>query len=94
VVLGVRAFDHVVLEIGLETVLRAEDRGELAVGRRAEPINDMAEVVVDRGRIGEHADAQAVQALRREQSFRAKQHKILGRPTRGEGAVRRGGTVA
>ena len=37
-VLGVRAFDHVVLEIGFEAVLRSENRGELAVGRCAEPM--------------------------------------------------------
>ena len=64
-------------------MLRAENRGELAIGRGGEPVDNMAKVVVDRGGVGEHADAQAVQARRGEQSFGAEQH--------GSGAVARRG---
>ena len=82
-ILRVRRLDHVVLQVRAEAVLRTEDRGERPVRRGGEPIDDMAEVTVDRGGIGEHADAQAVQARRGEQPFGAEQH--------GSGAVARKG---
>ena len=53
---AMRRLDHVVLEFGPEAVLRAEDRGKLEIGCCAKPFHDMAEVVVDRGRVGEEAD--------------------------------------
>jgi len=72
----VRRLDHVVLEVGAKAVLRAEDRAELETGRRGEAIDDMREIAVDRGRVGEDADLEPIEALRGEQSFRAKQHGV------------------
>ena len=85
-ILGVRRLDHVVLEVGAEAVLRAEDRGERAVRRGGEPIDDVPELVVDRGGIGEHADAQAVEARRGEQAFGAELHGVRRGGARGGAA--------
>jgi hypothetical protein len=46
--------------------------------------------VIDGSRIGEHANPQTVQTLRRDQSFRAEQH---AGDQRKEGMVRRTATV-
>ncbi len=43
-------------------MLRAEDGGEVEVGGRGEPVHDMAELVVDGGRVGQDADLEALQA--------------------------------
>ena len=53
----------------------------------------VAEAVIDRGGIGEHADPKPVQALRRDQSFGAKQHGIR-RGQAGREAVHSGKTAA
>ena len=79
-VLVVRRLDHVVLQVRPIPVLRPEDGRERVVGRDAQPLGDMAEVVVDRGRIGDDADAEPVQARRGEECFGAELHGPLLSP--------------
>ena len=67
-------------------MLRPEDRGERPVRRGGEEIDDVAELAVDRGGIGEHADAEPIQARGGEQPFGAEQH--------GSGGVTRKGGQA
>ena len=61
-------------------MLRPEDGGELVAVGMAQDVGHMAEVVADRGRVGEHADAQAVQAGRGEEGFGAELHGPLLSP--------------
>ena len=56
-VLGVGRLDHVVLQVGAVAVLRPEDGGELEAIGVAELIDHVAEAMIDRGWIGEHANA-------------------------------------
>ena len=67
-VAAVRRLDHVVLQVGVEAVLRTEDRGERHAFGAREPIADMDELGVDRGRVGDDADATAAEASRDEQA--------------------------
>ena len=73
-ILAVRRLDHVVLQVGAEAVLRPENGGQRPVGRCGQAIDNVLEIAVDRGVIGEHADAQALQARRGEQPICAEQH--------------------
>ena len=73
-ILAVRRLDHVVLEVRAESVLRPEDGGQRPVGRCGQAIDNVLEIAVDRGVIGEHADAQALQARGGEQPICAEQH--------------------
>ena len=62
VIFGVWRLDHVVLQVRAIAVLRPEDRGELEAIGAAQSIGHVAEVMVDGGRVGEDADAKAVEA--------------------------------
>ncbi len=59
---AVRRLDHVVLEIGAEAVLRAEDGGELEVRRFGKLVDHVAEGVIDGSRVSQDADAEPVEA--------------------------------
>ena len=69
-VLVVRRLDHVVLQVRPIPVLRAEDGREGEVGRDAQPLGDVLKVPVDRGRVGDHPDPEALQTRRLQQTFR------------------------
>jgi hypothetical protein len=59
--------DHVVLHVGPEAMLGAEDRRERHAVRGEQPVDDVAEPAVHRGVVAEHPDARAAQAARVEQ---------------------------
>jgi hypothetical protein len=67
----VRRFDHVVLNIGTKTVLRAEHRREPDAWFLGERVDDVSECGVDRSRVAENADTPAVKPSGSEQNFRA-----------------------
>ena len=56
-VAAVRRLDHVVLEIGSEAVLRAEERRQRDVGIVAQAVGGVLEAGVHRRRIAHQADA-------------------------------------
>ena len=59
-VVGVRRLDHVVLHVGSEPVLRAEDRRQRDVRRRGKSIDDVQEATIERGVIADDANARAL----------------------------------
>jgi hypothetical protein len=70
----VPSFDHVVLDVGPEAVLRAEHRGERHAFGGVEAIDDVPEVVVYRRVVADDADAQAAKAAGAEQDVGAESH--------------------
>ena len=74
VVVPVRRLDHVVLQVGPEAVLRPEDGAERHAVGRAHTIDDVPELVIDRGGIGDDTHAQAAQAARGNQARRTERH--------------------
>ena len=75
-VLRVRRLDHVLLQVGAEAVLRAEQRRQRPVARR-EAIGGVDDAAVDRGRVADEADALAGDELAIgavEQPFEAEAH--------------------
>ena len=85
-ILRVGRLDHVVLQVGAEAVLRAENGAEPDGLAQGDPIDDVPERAVDRGRIGDDADAQAVQAVRGEETFGTQDHRGILVRTHGERA--------
>ena len=69
-IVPVRRFDHVVLHVGAKAVLRAENRGQLHARFLSQPVNDMAERVVDRGMVADNANAGTPQMVGAEQYIR------------------------
>ena len=57
----IRRFDHVVLLVAAQAVLRAEGGAQLDVGQGGEGVERMRQVGGDRGRVGEQGDALAGQ---------------------------------
>ena len=66
-----RRFNHVVLHVGPEAMLRAEDGRQAHSGGFREPIDDVPEGVADRRMIADNADAGAAEARRRKQDVGA-----------------------
>jgi len=69
----VRRLDHVFLQVGLDAVLRSEDRADRDAGV-FRPLNHMPEVRVDRRGIADDADGAAFEELAVEQDVGAKLH--------------------
>jgi len=61
--------DHVVLNVGSEAVLRAENGGQTRLRMRGEPIGDVAELPVARRRIAHNPHARAVEGGRRQEAL-------------------------
>ncbi len=55
-----RRLDHVVLHVGPESVLRAEDGGQREIRRRREPIDDVQEAAIEGRVIADDAHARAL----------------------------------
>ena len=73
VVAGVGRFDHVLLEVGAEAVLRPEDGREARVAAGADAVGSVHQAVIDRRRVADHPDALARESAgRAEQAFRPK----------------------
>jgi hypothetical protein len=64
-------FHHVVLNIGPETVLWPENRGQRHAFRGRDAVNDVTELVVNRGVVAGNADSGAFQSVRREEPVRS-----------------------
>ena len=58
--------DHVVLHVGAEPVLGAEEGGEPDLGRRRRDVDDVAALDVERGGVRDEADAAAPAPARRD----------------------------
>jgi hypothetical protein len=63
--------DHVLLHVGPEAVLRAEERGKSNPGIGGEAVCDMPELAVNRGGVADDAHAAAGQQARVEKAFRS-----------------------
>jgi hypothetical protein len=62
-------FDHVFLNVGSEPVLRAENRTEACPRVRGQAVDDVNELMIDRGGVTNDADALTIETGRREQSL-------------------------
>ena len=56
-----RRFDHVVLDVTADTVLRAKESCEIYVHMLVKQVGDVAKIVIDRGLIRDETDARAFQ---------------------------------
>ena len=82
-VMGVPRLDHVVLHVGPEPVLGPEDSGEPCARVRQQPVGDVAQAGVHRGRVADDPDPAAVEAVRRQQTVASEQQRhftIIGGP--------------
>jgi hypothetical protein len=70
----VRRFDHVVLDVGPESVLRAENGGQIDAGRLDQPIDDVAVGMVDRCVVADDADTGAAQMLGSDENVGTQAH--------------------
>jgi hypothetical protein len=66
--------DHVVLDVRSKAVLGAEQRREPGAGMGGQAIGDVPQLVIDRGRVADHADATAVQRTGIKEPLRAETH--------------------
>jgi len=66
--------DHVLLHIGPEAVLRAEERHQPQAGIGGQTVGHVPEVAVNRGRVAHDAHAQARQQPRFQKAFRSEHH--------------------
>ena len=62
-VVAVRRFHHVVLHVGAETVLRAENRRKCDAFRGHGPVDDMDEAAIDRRMVTDDADSGTYQTI-------------------------------
>src|SRR5207247_1669107 len=68
-ILAVRRLDHVVLNVGAEAVLRAEDGAQPGAVVRCEAVHDVPEATVDRRVIADDADPRSAQPAGVEQNL-------------------------
>ena len=66
---GMSRFHHVVLDVGMESVLRPEQRRECRARQRRQPVRDVTEGAVDRRRVRDQSDARPVKEAGIEQTF-------------------------
>ena len=68
-VAAVPRLDHVVLHVGSEAVLRAEDGGKARARVHGQAVGDVPQVSIDRSGVADDADPRAVEACRVEQTL-------------------------
>ena len=71
-VVRVRRFDHVFLEIRSEPMLRTKDGRQGGAVIRRDPVGRVDKLVIDRGWVADHADTPSVQRASGEQAFGSK----------------------
>jgi hypothetical protein len=64
-------FDHVFLHVRSKAMLRTEDGSQRRSRVRGQPIDDVDELMIDRGRVADDPDTVAVETGRRKQAFRS-----------------------
>jgi hypothetical protein len=74
-VLRMRRLDHVVLQRRMEAMLRAEDRAEADARLGEHAIDDVGEVAIDRGGVGDHTDPLATQPAGLQEAFRSQGYR-------------------
>jgi hypothetical protein len=79
VVAAVFRLDHVLLDVGAESVLGAENRREPRARMRREGVGDMRELMIDRRRVADDADALAIEDTGSEQALRSERDEHRGR---------------
>jgi len=70
----VTGLDHVLLNVGPESVLGSKDRPQLDGRVREEPVGGMTELAVNRRRIADDADSLMIESRRIEQAFETQPH--------------------